>query len=192
MCLFAKSEPKAAEVSVTCWKFVEVIEGLKGERITITPYLFTPIDESELKGDISFKAKGVHCIEQNERHADEKCISSGYIHTYAGLDMDVFESEMEYLAHDVGGRDAYIGASAESIGCRRSPKVLAIQLWRCEIPAGTRYVEGEVEANDRKGYASDEIVFKEMTLEIGTDIAGSKHEDERYEKYGELVKRIKN
>ena len=81
-------------------------------------------------------------------------------------------------------------SAAASIGCPRNPKVLAIQLWRCEIPAGTRYVEGEVEANDRKGYASDEIVFKEMMLEIGTDIAGWEHEDERYALYMKLSDKV--
>lgn len=192
MCLFAKSEPKAAEVSVACWKFVEVVEGLNGERITITPYTFKPIGESELKGDIPFKAKGVHCIEQNERHDGEKCVSSGYIHTYAGLDMDVFESEMEYLAHDVGGYDTYISTSAEDIGCEKSPRLLAVQLWRCVIPAGTEYIAGEVGGGELTGYASDEIVFCEMALEIGKDLAGSTHEQERYEKYGELMERIKS
>lgn len=191
MCLYTKKDMTVADKPVTCWKFVEIVEGITEERITVTPYTFVRIHDDVLGGIEPFKAdKSVG--KPFEYDCGEACVTAGYIHTFGEMNTGILDEEMEYLAESVGGHDDYIGKSAESIGCRRSPKVLAIQLWRCEIPAGTKYVEGEVAANDRKGYASDEIVFKEMMLEIGVDIAGPEHEDERYEKYGELVKRIKN
>lgn len=179
-----------ADKPVTCWKFVEIVEGITEERITITPYTFVRIPNTVLEGIEPFKAD--KSVGKTFEYDDcgEACVTGGYIHTFGVLDMDMLEYEAEYLAESVGKQDDYIGASAESIGCERSPKVLAIQLWRCEIPAGTKYVEGEVEVNNRKGYASDEIVFKEMTLEINGDIAGSKHEDERYALYEELSGKV--
>jgi hypothetical protein len=181
-----------ADKPVTCWKFVEIVEGIKEERITITPYTFVRIPISVLEGIEPFKADKSAGKGFEYDDCGEACVTGGYIHTFSEMNTGTLDGEMEYLAETVGKHDDYISASAEAIGCRRCPKVLAIQLWRCEIQAGTKYVEGEVEANDRKGYASDEITFKEMMLEIGVDIAGPEHEDERYEKYGELVKRIKN
>lgn len=190
MCLNTKKDMTVADKPVTCWKFVEIVEGITEERITVTPYTFVRIPDSALEGIEPFKAdKSVgKAFEYDD--SGEACVTAGYIHTFGEMNTGILDGEMEYLAEYVGGHDDYIGTSAESIGCRRSPKVLAIQLWRCEIPAGTRYVEGEVEANDRKGYASDEIVFKEMTLEIGTDIAGWEHEDERYDLYKELSDKV--
>lgn len=190
MCLFTKKDMTLADKPVTCWKLVEIVEGITEERITITPYTFVRIPDTVLEGIEPFKAdKSVgKTFEYND--CGEACITGGYIHTFGVLDMDMLEHEAEYLAESVGNHDDYIGVSAESIGCQRSPRVLAIQLWRCEIPAGTEYVEGGVELNDRKGYASDEIVFKEMTLEIGEDIAGPEHEDERYAMYEELYYKV--
>lgn len=193
MCLFTKKDMTVADKPVTCWKFVEIVEGITEERITITPYTFVRIPVGALKGVEPFKAD--KSVGKAFEHDDfgEAYVTAGYIHTFGVLDTDMLEHEAEYLAKTVGEYEDYIGATAaESIGCWRSPKVLSIQLWRCEIPAGTRYVEGENEANERKGYASDEIVFKEMMLEIGMDIAGWEHEDERYAMYGELVERIKS
>lgn len=192
MCLFTKKDMTVADKPVTCWKFVEIVEGIMEERITITPYTFVRIPISVLEGIEPFKAdksagKGFEYDDYGEA-----CVTGGYIHTFGVLDMDMLEHEAEYLAETVGKHDDYISGAAEAIGCQRCPKVLAIQLWRCEIPAGTRYVEGEIEASERKGYASDEIVFKEMTLEIGTDIAGWEHEDERYALYEELSGKVNN
>lgn len=186
MCLYTKKDITVADKPVTCWKFVEIVKGITEERITVTPYTFVRIHDDVLGGIEPFKAdksvgKPFECNGSGEAR-----VTAGYIHTFGEMNTGILDGEMEYLAESVGGHDDYIGKSAESIGCRRSPKVLAIQLWRCEIPAGTKYVEGEVEANDRKGYASDEIIFKEMTLEIGTDIAGPKHADERYALYEKL------
>ncbi len=136
-----------------------------------------------LKGIEPFKAnKNV----DYEFEYDEGFFTTGYIHTYAELNTDMLDLEAEFMAEFVGKHDDYISSAAESIGCGKGPKVLAIQLWRCEIPADTRYLEGENMANNRKGYASDEIVFKEMMLEIGEDIAGQEHEDERRDMYKAL------
>lgn len=186
MCLYTKKDITAADEPVTCWKFVEVVEGITEERITVTPYTFVRIPDAVLEGIEPFKAdksngKPFKCDDDGEGH-----IASGYIHTFGVLDLYMFDHEAEFLAEDVGKHDEYVGRGiAESIGCRESPKVLAIQLWRCEIPAGTPYFEGEVEANNCKGYASDEIVFKEMILEISEDIAGWEREDERRALYKE-------
>lgn len=192
MCLFTKKDMTVADKPVTCWKFVEIVEGITEERITITPYTFVRIPVGVLDGVESFKAD--KSVGKGFAYDDfgEACVTGGYIHTFGVLDTDMLENEAEYLAEYIGKHDDYIGGAAEFIGCERCPKVLAIQLWRCEIPAGTRYVEGEIEANERKGYASDEIVFKEMTLEIGTDIAGWEHEDERYALYEELSGKVNN
>lgn len=190
MCLYTKKDMTVADKPVTCWKFVEIVEGITEERITITPYTFVRIPVSMLEGIEPFKAdKNVGKAFEYDDFG-EACVTGGYIHTFGVLDMDMLEHEAEYLAETVGNHDDYISASAEAIGCRRCPKVLAIQLWRCEIPAGTQYVEGEIEAGERKGYASDEIVFKEMTLEIGEDIAGWEHEDERYAMYKKLSDKV--
>ena len=190
MCLYTKKDMTTADKPVTCWKFVEIVEGITEERITVTPYTFARIPDSVLGGIEPFKADksvGEPLEYDNYREA---CVTGGYIHTFSEMNTGILDGEMEYLAETVGKQDYYIGDAAGSIGCRKEPKVLAIQLWRCEIPAGTRYVEGEVEANDRKGYASDEIVFKEMMLEIGEDIAGFEHEDERHTLYEELSKKV--
>ena len=181
----------AADKPVTCWKFVEIVEGTTEKRITITPYTYVRIPDSVLDGIEPFKADKSVDKPLEYDGLGEACVTGGYIHTFGEMNMGILNGEMEYLAEPVGEYDEYItGAIAESIGCPKEPKVLAIQLWRCEIPAGTRYVEGEVEENDRKGYASDEIVFKEMTLEIGTDIAGREHEDERYALYMKLLEKV--
>lgn len=190
MCLNTKKDMTVADKPVTCWKFVEIVEGITEERIAITPYTFVRIPDSVLDGIEPFKADKSVDKPLEYDGIGEACVTAGYIHTFGEMNTGILDGEMEYLAEPVGKHDEYINSAASSIGCQRNPKVLAIQLWRCEIPAGTRYVEGEVEANDRKGYASDEIVFKEMTLEIGTDIAGWEHEDERYDLYKELSDKV--
>ena len=183
MCLYTKKELTMADKPVTCWKLVEIIEGITEERITVTPYVFIRIPDTVLKGIEPFKADKSDGDAFRHDRNEEACVAEGYIHTFKKLDTDMLEYETEYLAESVGGQDDFIGAN-ESAGWQERPRVLAIQLWRCEIPAGTLYVEGETEAN---GYASDEIVFKEMVLEIDEDIAGWKHEDERHAIYEELI-----
>lgn len=191
MCLYTKKELTVADKPVTCWKFVEIIEGITEERITITPYTFVRIPDTVLKGIEPFKADKSHGDAFRHNYNEEECVTEGYIHTFKKLDTDMLERETEYLAEPVGEQDDFIGAN-ESAGWQECPRVLAIQLWRCEIPAGTLYVEGEIEASERKGYASDEIVFKEMVLEIDENIAGWEHEDERRDMYEELILSDKN
>ena len=191
MCLYTKKELTVADKSLTCWKLVESIEGITEERITITPYAFVRIPDTVLKGIEPFKADKSDGDAFRHDLNEEACVVEGYIHTFKKLDADMLEYETEFLAESVGEQDDFIGAN-ESAGWQEHPRVLAIQLWRCEIPAGTLYVEGETGERACKGYASDEIVFKEMVLEIDEDIAGWKHEDKRHAIYEELILSGKN
>lgn len=192
MCLFTKKEWTTADKPLKCWKFIEIVEGFEGERIPITPYAFTRVPEQVIQGNEPFKANKPKDLEIEYTRCDgEACLSNGYIHTFCEMNMGILNGEMEYLSYSVGKNDDYICVSADTIGCQREPKVLAIQLWRCEIPAGTGYVRGEVECTTRGGYASDEIMFKEMVLEISNEnLAGNEFEDDREKEYEKLIQKI--
>lgn len=178
-------EPAVAEKDITCWKFLEVIEGKNGERITVTPYAFAKILEGTLRMRIPFYAVGPVCpmelINGWGWHID-----IGYVHTYAEMDPDLLDGAFECLLEPLDGRDDYIReATAERLGVEDEPRCLALQIWRCTIPKGAKYLRGWDDGYP--SYASDRIVFEEMELEIGESLARFGNWNARREIYEKFI-----
>lgn len=178
-------EPAVAEEDITCWKFLEVIEGKDGERITVTPYAFAKILEGTFRTGIPFCAVGPVCP-VGLINGWGWNIDIGYVHTYAEMDLDLLNSAFEYLLEPLGDRDDYIrGATAERLGVDEKPRCLALQVWRCVIPKGAKYLRGYDDGDP--SYASDRIVFEKMELEIGESLARFGNRNARQEIYGKFI-----
>lgn len=180
-------EPAVAEKDIACWKFLEVIEGKNGERITVTPYAFAKILEGTFRTRIPFCAVGAVCpIER--LYGEGWNIDIGYVHTYAEMNLGLLDDSFEYLIEPLGDRDEYIReATAERLGVDEKPKCLALQIWRCTIPKGAKYLRGYDDG--RPSYASDRIVFEKMELEIGESLAYFRNWNARQEIYEKFIEK---
>ena len=142
MCLISKSsELIVADKDIECYKVVECgLNSLIGAKIGayITAILNQYIPRDVVKGERPFIAKGEIKPKQTKGYWIFK---RGLIHTYR-----VFEAAKE---------------------CQKYLNVLDdMQIYRCIIPKGTKYVIGtdDLKYSDDICYASEQIVFKERVL----------------------------
>lgn len=182
MCLITtQDEIKIAERDLVCWKLLELIRDDKGNEITVTPYMFTKIDDDVLKGKATLKAKvttdyDYHFLPMYGEHC--KCVKSNFVHTYRTLKNGVYRipqhsrfggffDVLSGLLYFIGKKDTYcMNPKRRDLGCDDFPLITGVVLYKCVIPKGTEYFAGHDDGmHDVLCYASREIVFKEKVGE---------------------------
>jgi hypothetical protein len=149
MCLYSKKKlPKVSKQDVVCYKVLKkvYVEDYMVSEIR-TPYENSPIGDSTISGIIEFRATGKKRVSDlsTELYGYKCEVSGGYIHTCkTQKDAKCIVQHLRWFLFD--------------------PDIL---VYKCVIPAGTRYFEGATspdKANTR-GYASEQIRFvKEIKL----------------------------
>ena len=172
MCMITtQGETSIADRDITCWKVVEILSDMDGERIYATPYMFRHVPQDVLDGKRPFWTGQP---ERTYELCEGMCnhILKGFIHTYAvpvtGDEIDAAVSELTYAIASVNSHETYL--TAEKMrglpNCDMLPWVIGVALYRCVIPKGTEYLEGVSDGSvDSRCYASREIVFKEKVVE---------------------------
>ena len=146
MCLYSKNNlPKVSKQDVVCYKVLK--KNVSFDRdvpemvIKIsTPYENFPIGNNTINGKIEFCATGKKKVSDSIEHSGYKYeVGGGYIHT-CKTKKDA-QSIVEHLRWFILDSN--------------------ILVYKCVIPAGTRYFEGATnpEKANTRGYASEQIRF---------------------------------
>lgn len=166
-----QGEITVADRDITCWKLVEILSDMDGERIYATPYMFKHVPETVLEGKSPFYT-GQPDYTYELYPGMYNHILKGFIHTYAvpatEEEVDAMASELKYAIAPVNSHETYL--TVDKLrglpNCDLMPWVIGIALYRCVIPEGTEYLEGVSDGSlDSRCYASREIVFKEKVME---------------------------
>lgn len=143
MCLYSKNKlPKVSKKDVVCYKVLKrVISEWDVSKIEIrTPYENSTIGDNTINGKIEFRATGKKKVSDSIEHCGYKYeVGGGYIHT-CKTKKDA-QRIVEHLKWFLLSSD--------------------ILVYKCVIPAGTRYFEGATnpERANTMGYASEQIRF---------------------------------
>lgn len=152
MCLYSKNKlPKVSKQDIVCYKVLkkEVSfdwDASEMELVIRTPYENSPIGDRTINGKIKFRATGKKKVSDSIEYCGYKYeVGGGYIHTCkTKKDAQRIVEHLRWFILD--------------------PNIL---VYKCVIPAGTRYFEGATnpEKANTSGYASEQIRFvKEIKL----------------------------
>lgn len=143
MCLYSKKKlPKVSKQDVVCYKVLKkvYVEDYNLSEIR-TPYENFPIGNNTINGKIEFCATGKKTVSDlsTELYGYKYEVSRGYIHTCkTKKDAQSIVEQLRWFILDSN-----------------------ILVYKCVIPAGTRYFEGATnpEKANTRGYASEQIRF---------------------------------
>ena len=146
MCLYSKNKlPKVSKQDIVCYKVLKKkvsFEWGASEMVVeiSTPYENFPISDNTINGKIEFCATGEKEVSDSIEHSGYKYeVGGGYIHTCkTKKDAQSLVEHLRWFIFD--------------------PNIL---VYKCVIPAGTRYFEGATnpEKANSRGYASEKIRF---------------------------------
>ena len=163
MCLDVgkNSSIKKAETPITCYKVLAVAKHVDcGYVQRFTPFRLNIIEQNILHGLKPFETPEEKTHEAYIEYS--RRVEEGYIHTYAtecGGSMSLGLKFKPYL------NSLSVTGVVTTADDGLNYEIIAFELYKCEIPAGTLYWSGLSNADDPldafTAYASKRIVFKE-------------------------------
>lgn len=175
---------KTAEKDIVCWKILDTVRTVKGN-VTLTPFRHEIVPQEILDGKRPLvpneeQAEKLH-IKLNDMARELEGrevnmsnfwahVEGGVIHTYTDeVSLSSMGYELRYHTYSIGNEE-FTGAIPNEYperpidDCPRYHRILSVSLWKCVIPKGTEYLEGE--SDFVKAYASASIVLKEKVAEF--------------------------
>ena len=175
---------KTAEEDIMCWKILVTIRTAK-DNVTITPFRHEIVPQEILEGKRPLapneeQTEKLH-VELNDRVRDFEdrgvdisdfwtYVEGGVIHTYTDeVSLSTMGHELRYHAYTIGYKE-FTGVIPNEYperpinDCPTHHFIYSVSLWKCVIPKGTEYLEGD--SDFIKAYASASIVLKEKVAEF--------------------------
>ena len=180
MCTIAKEVIRiTAKTDIPCLKLLQIMEGIKGNPVYVTPYKFKYVPNTVINGKDALAPN--RDMEEIIRTGYGYKIENGFIHVYSNkaLDRSCLFGDIQALTEYIGHTDSYFidNMKYESYDImKRTPrvgkeaKVLGIAVFSAIIPAGTEYIEGNDYDSESIIYAAKQIrlVKKIMTFKDKT------------------------